>query len=301
GRTFKEALQKALRSLEIKRFGLCGDGANKDVDAETLRLKLANPNAERIFYLAQAFQEGMSIDEVFELTKIDRWFLRNVQQIVEEDSRLRLLLQSAVPAYSEKAEDPAAKRASALTDGAPLFRRFDKCAPIKMTRRHLPHWEQEGATYFLTFRLADSVPVSLLNQWREDLDTWLKFHPPPWDYKTARDYELRFVEGPEKWLDEGHGKCLLRNKLVAEIVANALKQFHGERYWLDAFVVMPNHVHVLIQPRSGHSISSITHSWKSFSAHAINKALGRKGELWMEESHDRIVRDWESLARYREY
>src|SRR2546423_9415303 len=89
GRTFKEALQKALRSLEIKRFGLCGDGANKGVDAETLRLKLAIPNAERIFYLAQAFQDGMPIDEVFELTKIDRWFLRNVQQIVEEANRLR--------------------------------------------------------------------------------------------------------------------------------------------------------------------------------------------------------------------
>src|SRR5213595_2273056 len=84
GRTFKEALQKALRSLEIKRFGLCGDGGDKDVDLETLRLKLAIPNAERIFYIAHAFQHGMSIDEVYDLTKIDRWFLRNVQQIVEE-------------------------------------------------------------------------------------------------------------------------------------------------------------------------------------------------------------------------
>ncbi|MGB9475494.1 MAG: carbamoyl-phosphate synthase large subunit [Candidatus Udaeobacter sp.] len=89
GRTFKEALQKALRSLEIKRFGLCGDGANKDVDPETLRLKLAIPNAERIFYLAQAFQDGMSIDEVFELTKIDRWFLRNIAELVQESERLR--------------------------------------------------------------------------------------------------------------------------------------------------------------------------------------------------------------------
>jgi carbamoyl-phosphate synthase large subunit len=88
GRTFKEALQKALRSLEIKRFGLCGDGANKDVDPETLRLKLANPNADRIFYLAQAFQDGMSIDEVFELTKIDRWFLRNLAEIVAEQRSL---------------------------------------------------------------------------------------------------------------------------------------------------------------------------------------------------------------------
>jgi carbamoyl-phosphate synthase large subunit len=84
GRTFKEALQKALRSLEIKRFGLCGDGAEKHVDPETLRLRLSIPNAERIFYLAQAFQNGLSIDEVFDLTKIDKWFLRNVEQIVEK-------------------------------------------------------------------------------------------------------------------------------------------------------------------------------------------------------------------------
>src|SRR2546422_2495036 len=74
GRTFKESLQKALRSLEIKRFGLCGDGADKHVDPEMLRLKLSTPNAERIFHLAQAFQDGMSIDEVFELSKIDNWF-----------------------------------------------------------------------------------------------------------------------------------------------------------------------------------------------------------------------------------
>jgi carbamoyl-phosphate synthase large subunit len=84
GRTFKEALQKALRSLEIKRFGLCGDGADRFVDPETLRLKLSIPNADRVFYLAQAFRDGISIDDVFELTKIDRWFLRNVEQIVAE-------------------------------------------------------------------------------------------------------------------------------------------------------------------------------------------------------------------------
>ncbi|HEV3099671.1 MAG TPA: carbamoyl-phosphate synthase large subunit [Candidatus Udaeobacter sp.] len=122
GRTFKEALQKALRSLEIKRFGLCGDGANKDVDAETLRLKLAIPNAERIFYLAQAFQNGMPIDEVFELTKIDRWFLRNVAQIVEENSRLRLPPQAAVPAAHEGAANRQARSLSAITAEPAVFR-----------------------------------------------------------------------------------------------------------------------------------------------------------------------------------
>jgi carbamoyl-phosphate synthase large subunit len=88
GRTFKEALQKALRSLEIKRFGLCSDGREQHANMETLRRKLNVPNADRIFYLAQAFQTGMDLEEVFQLTKIDRWFLRNLQQVVEEAKTL---------------------------------------------------------------------------------------------------------------------------------------------------------------------------------------------------------------------
>ncbi|MHA3771359.1 carbamoyl-phosphate synthase large subunit [Verrucomicrobiota bacterium sgz303538] len=95
GRTFKESLQKALRSLEIKRFGLIGDGAEKEVDDETLRRKLTIPNAERIFFLGQAFARGMGIEEIFELTKIDRWFLQNICQIVEEQERLSKFGQDA--------------------------------------------------------------------------------------------------------------------------------------------------------------------------------------------------------------
>jgi len=98
GRTFKEALQKALRSLEIKRFGLCSDGADKTVDLETLRLRLSIPNAERVFYLAQAFECGMSIDEVYDLTKIDKWFLQNIQGILDERDRTS-------PFSSESLED----------------------------------------------------------------------------------------------------------------------------------------------------------------------------------------------------
>ena len=83
GRTFKEALQKALRSLEIKRFGLIGDGKDVEVDDDTLRTKLTVPNAERIFFLGLAFQRGWTVEEVFEMTKIDRWFLENIREIVE--------------------------------------------------------------------------------------------------------------------------------------------------------------------------------------------------------------------------
>ena len=137
GRTFKEALQKALRSLEIKRFGLCGDGANKDVDPETLRLKLSIPNAERIFYLAQAFQDGMSIDEVFELTKIDRWFLRNIAEIVAETQCLKTkdLLRAKKLGFSDRqlavasgvsATEIRAKRQSSGV--LPTYRLVDTCA-----------------------------------------------------------------------------------------------------------------------------------------------------------------------------
>jgi carbamoyl-phosphate synthase large subunit len=83
GRTFKESLQKALRSLEIKRFGLIGDGADKEVDDETLTTKLSVPNAERIFFLGQAFAKGWDVEKVFSLTKIDRWFLRQIEEIVK--------------------------------------------------------------------------------------------------------------------------------------------------------------------------------------------------------------------------
>src|SRR5207302_9312378 len=231
GRTFKEALQKALRSLEIKRFGLCGDGANKDVDAERLRLKLAIPNAERIFYLAQAFQDGMPIDEVFELTKIDRWFLRNVQQIVEEARALRrsagilpVGLAGVSPADAESAANGCFQK----------FQALDPDDDIRKHRRHLPHWEQPDVTYFITFRLADAVPQSILRRWKEELETWRKFHPEPWDAASKYEYQKRFQNGREQWLDQGHGECVLKKSEVAAIVVNALRHFDRDHYVLDA-------------------------------------------------------------------
>ena len=303
GRTFKEALQKALRSLEIKRFGLLGDGADQNVDLETLRLKLAIPNAERIFYIAQAFQKGTSIDEVYDLTKIDRWFLRNLQQIVEEAERMsRCQRDSAgrLPAC----RDPV-RQAGTLVESAKLadirFHGLDKQAPIKKTKRHLPHWEQPGVSYFVTFRLSDSVANEVLAQWREERALWLKFHPPPWDWKTAREYMRRFEEDREQWLDRGHGSCLLRDQNVQAIVKENLDHFDRDRYVIDGFVIMPNHVHVVVKPLGTNSLSMILHSWKSFTSKAINSAIRRSGAVWMAETFDTIVRDYSHLAACRDY
>ena len=137
GRTFKEALQKALRSLEIKRFGLLADGADKVVDPETLRLKLSIPNAERIFHLAQAFRQGMSIDEAFDLTKIDRWFLRNVAEIVTESQCLKTktLLRAKKLGFSDRqlaiAHNVSEKTIRSKRKGekvTPTYRLVDTCA-----------------------------------------------------------------------------------------------------------------------------------------------------------------------------
>ncbi len=108
GRTFKESLQKALRSLEIKRFGLIGDGADKEVDDETLTTKLTVPNAERIFFLGQAFAKGWDVEKVFSLTKIDRWFLRQIQEIVEVSSGLSVV--SEINDVAEQFADLAATK-----------------------------------------------------------------------------------------------------------------------------------------------------------------------------------------------
>ncbi len=183
----------------------------------------------------------------------------------------------------------------------PVFRGFDEHADIHQTRRNLPHWEQEGATYFVTFRLADAVPQQLAHQWREELETWRKFHPKPWDPKTAYEYRKRFFEQRDEWLDQGHGNCVLRRPDAAGMVRDALEYFDGERYHLNAFVIMPNHVHAILQPLPGHSLADILRSWKGFTARTINKLLGRTGTLWMEESFDRIVRDFDELVRYRDY
>jgi carbamoylphosphate synthase large subunit/REP element-mobilizing transposase RayT len=298
GRTFKEALQKALRSLEIKRFGLCGDGADRFVNLETLRLKLSIPKADRIFYLAQAFRDGMSIDEVFELTKIDRWFLRNVHQIVDEAQELRCSIGTLPvgPAGVSPAE-----AGNAVSVSAPQFRPMDPYAEIHKRRRNLPHWQQEGATYFVTFRLADAVPQDLLRKWKEELEVWRKFHPEPWDTATKHEYQKRFQDDRERWLDQGHGECLLKKPEVSAIVVDSLRHFDSQQYVLDTFVLMPNHVHVLVQPAKGQRLSDILHSWKSFSAKEINRLLGRNGAVWQEENYDRIVRDFEELTRYRDY
>ena len=106
---------------------------------------------------------------------------------------------------------------------------------------------------------------------------------------------LRSSKKIQNILDSGAGECLLRNKGNAQIVADAMLFFDNQRYKLGHWVIMPNHVHLVVKPINGYSLSDILHSWKSYTAKMINKNTGRDGILWQDESYDHIVRSESQL------
>jgi putative transposase len=181
------------------------------------------------------------------------------------------------------------------------FRALDEYGEVNVTRRRLPHWHQSGVAYFVTFRLADSLPQSLLSEWRDERAIWLRWHPEPWLAAEEREYEERFMRRIQEWLDAGMGACYLRRPEVRTQVADCLLHFDGTRYDVDAFVLMPNHVHAIIVPRDGYDLSALLRGMKGVSANRCNKLLGSDGVFWMDESYDHIVRDANELNALRDY
>src|ERR1044071_1008158 len=121
------------------------------------------------------------------------------------------------------------------------LRFFNPYAEIRQIENRLPHWQQAGAVYFVTFRLADAVPMRLRNEWQNEREVWLRIHPQPWTNEVEREYHQRFSAAIKRWLDAGHGSCLLNRQECAQILANTLHHFEGERVVMILFVVMPNH------------------------------------------------------------
>ncbi len=183
----------------------------------------------------------------------------------------------------------------------PEVRPFDPKGEVHRTHRRLPHWTQEGRTYFVTFRLADSVPQEKLRQWLEEREIWLKHHPKPWSDHDRAEYDERFGERFESWLDAGEGECHLRRADIRGVVESCLRHFDGQRYDVFAYVVMPNHVHLLICPREGFELAEILKGIKGVSAREANRRLGRTGAFWQEESFDHIVRSQSQFERLVHY
>jgi len=230
---------------------------------------------------------------------------------------------------------------------SPRLFEFDSSQPVSHSSGgNLPHWRQDGTTYFVTFRLADSLPQEKLKRWKQERDEWLADNPKPnvdavspprsfLDEKRGGDtastpdekrggdtastleewqheYHACFTEKFERWLDAGSGGCVLKNPDVRAILEASLRHFCGKRYGLHSYVIMPNHVHVLVTPFGEHTLSKIIKGWKSVSTREINKLREERREdtapkikksnvVWQKESFDHIVRNTESLEKITRY
>ena len=168
----------------------------------------------------------------------------------------------------------------------------------------LPHWRQDGVMYFVTFRLADSLPEEKLRRWRHERDDWLARHPKPLSTEDEAEYQEKFAAKLDAWLDAGAGECLLRRSECRDTVEQALRHFDGSRYRLADQVVAANHVHVVLTPLAGHRLSEILHSWKSYTAKILQRhpaAERLRPSVWQRESYDHIVRSPEALYHIFRY
>jgi REP element-mobilizing transposase RayT len=186
------------------------------------------------------------------------------------------------------------------------FTFFNPYDEIDIYHSHnLPHWQQKNVWYFITFRLADSLPKETMEEIRKEREKWLIKHKKnnnePYSLEELKEYYRLFSERFEKLLDDCRGSCVLRQEKIAKIVADTLLYFNNKKYILDDWVIMPNHVHILVKPIDDYTLPEITHSWKSFTANEINKLLGRRGQLWLHESYDHIVRNEKAFYAIKNY
>lgn len=152
-------------------------------------------------------------------------------------------------------------------------------------RGFLPHFDAPHVTQFVTFQLADSFPVVLRAEWEPIL-------------RESDDSAKR--KKLEAWLDRGHGARWLRRPDVAHLVEQALLQADGREYRMQAWVVMPNHVHLVVDVWDVPLVKLIN-GWKGRASREANKLLGRRGPFWQEDYFETLVRDEEHLRRAIRY
>lgn len=173
------------------------------------------------------------------------------------------------------------------------------------SRGSLPHLKRESGTYFVTFRLAGTLPAAVLMQLKAERENILQQalaakRPLTWSEQEElfRWYSTRV----DAYLDAGLGECWLKRTEIAQLIAGALQYHQGVRFELNAWCVMPNHVHAVLRPLEDWTLSQILKSWKGFSGQTANRMLQRTGQsFWQTESFDHLVRDEVDLHRCCHY
>jgi putative transposase len=153
------------------------------------------------------------------------------------------------------------------------------------TRGYLPHCDKPSTLQMLTFRLADAMPATRRHEWAALLE-------------IEEDRERRTKL--EAYLDLGYGQCFLKDPRAATALEEVVLRFDGVRYRIAAWVVMPNHCHLLVALWTT-PMADLVKAWKGVSAHTTNRLVGRKGELWQEEYWDRYIRDEDHFRKAVRY
>lgn len=151
-------------------------------------------------------------------------------------------------------------------------------------RGYLPHFDGGEIIQFITFRLADSLPQNVVEGLKLKLERNLIS-------------EIEYHRKIDKYLDNGFGCGYLKDCRIAEVVEENLHRFDGVRYKLFSWVIMPNHVHILLRPMENTLLSDIMHSMKSYTANRANKVLNRTGKFWSAEYFDRYMRDYDHFEK----
>lgn len=167
---------------------------------------------------------------------------------------------------------------------------FDRGAETIITQGHLPHWHQNSKIVFSTFRTADSLPPQVEAELYRLFELWRAKHPLPWNNETLQAYLAYEHNAIQEYLDACHGPCHLAHESIRGILTETLHALDGKGCLLHAYVVMPNHVHLLVETIPGQQISQIIGIIKRKSARSINTLLHRTGAFWQREHYDRLIR-----------
>ena len=158
------------------------------------------------------------------------------------------------------------------------------------SRGYLPHWELREVPQSITFRLANSLPSSLLKKWSKELINL-----------QCDRISLERRKRIEAALDEGYGEPWLCHPEIGLLVEDTILHGDKSRYRLHEWVVMPNHVHVLATPLEGWTLTTILQGWKSVTARNANRILARSGRFWAPEYYDRAIRNEQHFLNVQSY
>lgn len=173
----------------------------------------------------------------------------------------------------------------------------DYLNPFNEVQKHgidLPHWQQGEAIQFVTFRLGDALPAEKIRHYQQQRLIWLQNHPSPLSTAAENEYHRKFTLRLERWLDQGSGSCLLRSPSNRLILETSLMRFQGTRVQHHAWVIMPNHLHLLFSPLA--PLPHLIRAWKSKSANEIGR-----GPIWQRNYRDTLIRDGDHFANAVRY